>query len=113
MIRKKVNVPAKSVWAYAYQIVPPQAEDRLRSIKTLLDHEHAEARRGARTWAGRVVLEQQATHILVVSDSPQQNHEVNLRLEAELKALKVGYKITTPMVVAEDETEPSAEAVRF
>ena len=102
MIKKKRIRSPKAIWAYAYQIVPPQSEDRLRTIKTLLDHENSDAQRGARTWAGRVVLERQITHILVVSESPEQNHEVNQRLEAELKALKAGFSITASMAVVDD-----------
>jgi hypothetical protein len=98
----KHTPPAKPVWAYAYQILPPQAEDRLHMIKTLLDQENADAQRAARTWAGRVVVEQQVTHILVVSDSPEQNHDVNRRLEAQLKDLNAGFSLTVPIAVANE-----------
>ena len=98
-MEKNASSAPKTIWAYAYEIVPPQPEDRLRAIKALLDDEHSAARRAARTWAGSVVLEQQMTHILVVSDSPEQNHEVNARLEAELKELKAGFSLTAPMAV--------------
>jgi hypothetical protein len=96
------------VWTYAYEIVPPQAEGRLGTIKTLLDRESADARLRAQTWVGRVVLQRQITHILVVSDSPQQDHEANRRLEAELKDLNVEYSITAVMAVA-DGASPSSE----
>ncbi len=102
MARPKRSKPPKPIWAYAYELVPPQAEDRLGPIKPVLDHEQAEARRGARTWVGSVVLERQVTHILVVSDSPEQNREVNRRLEAKLKELKAGFSITAPMLLADD-----------
>lgn len=102
MSRKKRTESPKTIWAYAYQILPPQAADRLRAIQTLLDHEHADAQRGARTWGGRVVLEQEVTLILVVSDSPEQNREINRKLEAELKALQAGFSITAPMAVEDD-----------
>lgn len=100
MVKKKSSRSPKTIWTYAYEIVPPQAEDGLGTIKTLLEDEHADAQRGARTWAGRVVLKQQITHILVVSDSPEQNRGVNRRLEAELKELKMGFSMTAPMSVA-------------
>jgi len=102
MALKKRTPPAKPVWAYAYQILPPQAEDRLHTIKTLLDKENADAQRTARTWAGRVVVEQQVTHILVVSDSPEQNHAVNHRLEAQLNDLNAGFSITVPIAVVDE-----------
>jgi hypothetical protein len=92
----------KTVWAYAYQILPPQPAGRLHPIKTLLDHAHTEAQRNARTWTGRVVVEDQVTHILIVSDSPEQNHEFNRRLEAKLQELNAVFSITVPIAVADD-----------
>jgi crotonobetainyl-CoA:carnitine CoA-transferase CaiB-like acyl-CoA transferase len=109
MLNTKRTQTPKTVWAYAYQILPPQPAARLHSIKTLLDHAHTEARRDARTWTGRVVVEDQVTHILIVSDSPEQNHEVNRRLEAKLQELNAGFSITVPIAVAEDiEVVPQA-----
>jgi len=98
---KRTPTP-KTVWAYAYQILPAQPAARLHSIKSLLDHAHAEAQRGARTWTGRVVVEEQVTHILIVSDSPEQDQEVNRRLEAKLQELNAGFLITAPIAVADD-----------
>jgi len=107
-VRKTRSGSSKTIWTYAFQIEPPQTERRLRTIKTLLEHEQADAQRNARTWVGRVVLEQQITHILVVSDSPEQSRDVNRRLEAEFKTLAVGYSMTAPMAVADD-AAPSGE----
>lgn len=104
MVKKRSESP-KTIWTYAYQIVPPQAEARLDAIKHLLDAEHADARRRARTWAGRVILEPRVTHILVVSDSPEQSHEINQKLESELKDLAVGFVMTAPMAIADDTAE--------
>lgn len=91
--------PSKTIWSYGYAIMPPQPEDRLVAIQALLDHEQADARRTARTWAGRVVLEEKVTHILVVSDSPEQDGEVNRKLEARLQELNVGFSVTMPMEI--------------
>lgn len=91
----------KTVWTYAYQIVPPQAASRMGSISDLLDREHADAQRRERTWVGRVVLERRITHILVVSDSPGQDHDVNRKLEAQLKQLNVGFAMTAPMAASD------------
>jgi hypothetical protein len=44
-----------------------------------------------------VVPEERITHILVVSDSPEQDHEANRRLESELKGLKAKFSISAPM----------------
>jgi hypothetical protein len=101
----KESKSSPPVWTYAYQIVPPQTEERLHALASLLAREHEEARHGARTWVGRVVLAQMMTHILIVSDSPEQGGKANRRLEAELAALNVGFSITAPMAVADDRPE--------
>lgn len=93
----------KTLWAYAYEIAPPQAEDQLSAIRTLLEREHADAQRAARTWTARLVCEPQVTRILVVSDSPEQNREVNRRLEGQLRQLKAQFALTVPMALADDE----------
>jgi hypothetical protein len=86
----------RDIWAYAYLIVPPQPENRLRSIRTIVDHEHSAAEDRARIWAGWLVREKGITHILIVSDSPEQNRGVNHRLETELKRLKAEFFLTSP-----------------
>jgi len=108
MTNSTSSSPPGKVWAYGYRIVPPQTEDRLASIKALLEAEHSDARLGARTWNGRFVHEQKITHILVVSDSPDQDREVNRRLEFALKELKAGFSMTVPMAVEADEATPPA-----
>ena len=87
----------KPSWAYAYAIVPPQHELELSGIRTFLEQAHTEARRAARTWTGNLVYEQEATHILVVSDSPDQGRPVNRRLERRLRQLNVVFSLTLPM----------------
>ncbi len=88
-----------ALWAYAYQIDPPQAAAGMALIRALLDEENGEARRGVRKWSARLVVEPQVTHVLIVSDSPELSHEANRRLEAELKASGVGFSVTVPMLV--------------
>jgi hypothetical protein len=94
--------PPKPSWTYAYQVVPPQGEARMRSIKTLLDREHEETRRGARSWRGQLVREHQVTHILIVTDSPEQDLAFNRRLEAALAELDFGFSKTAPLQVESD-----------
>jgi hypothetical protein len=98
----------KTVWAYAYQIVPPQPEDRLHTIRALLDRESIDARTRTRTWEGRLVAEEHVTHILIVSDSPEQNLEVNGRVEAKLRELEAGFSITVPMAIEDESLPPLA-----
>lgn len=101
-MRNEGSPSAKTIWAYAYQIDPPQPEDRLLKIKALLDHEHSNAKHKAETWKGKFVEEKQITHILVVCDSPDQGRDVNRLLEAELKELDAAFSITAPMAVTGD-----------
>jgi len=90
----------RSLWAYAYQIVPPQPSRRLGTIRALLKDAMAAARGGACTWSGRLVLERRATHILIVSDAPGRNHSINRQLEAELERLDAAFSVTEPLAVA-------------
>jgi hypothetical protein len=91
----------KSLWAYAYRIVPPQPSQRLGAIRTLLKDEALAAQGNARTWSGRLVLEPEATHILIVSDDVRgRDHPINRQLEDELGRLEVAYVVTEPLAVA-------------
>jgi hypothetical protein len=87
------------LWAYAYQIVPPQRKGRLDTIQGLLDHEHEAARTEARTWTGRLVLERLATRILIVSDSPDQARGVNRGLASELQRLQATFSCTSSLEI--------------
>ena len=99
----------KAVWAYAYLIDPPQPEARLRALRILLDREHADARNRARTWATRLVAEEHVTHILVLSDSPLQDLEINRLMESELRDLEAAFSMTAPVVVLNDVPPTRAE----
>jgi len=90
----------RSLWAYAYLIVPPQASRRLSTIRTLLKDETATARGSARTWSGRLVLGRRVTHILIVSGARGRNYSINRRLEAELERLDAAFSVTEPLAVA-------------
>jgi hypothetical protein len=89
-----------SLWAYAYQIVPPQPTRRLSAIRTLLKEETVAVLASGRRWSGRLVLERDATHILIVCDAPGRDYAINFRLEAELLRLKAGFTVTEPMPVS-------------
>lgn len=106
MVQRRFNLSPAPRWAYAYEIVPPEAKDGMRSLETILEQAGAEARRGARSWTGRLVVEEQVTHILVVSDSPDQASATNRLIEAELTALQARYSITAPMPVDDDDDGP-------
>ena len=94
------------LWAYAYQIVPPQPSRRLGTIRALLKDEAWAAHVGDRIWSGRIVLERRTTHILIVSDGPGQDDLINGRLRAELGRLEAKFSVTETLAV----TSP-AEAV--
>lgn len=108
--KPKRATPPAPVWAYAYAIAPPQPEARLAAVRQLLEREHSSARNVAHTWEGRLVMEPNVTHILVVSDTPDQSLEANQRLEAELRALHVNYQLTVPLAVV-DSTESGSAPV--
>jgi len=89
----------RQLWAYAYRVVPPPPRDGLGHIRKLLDSENASAFQQARAWAAQLILEQQSTQILVVSDTPAQNGDVNQRLESELERLEADYRLTDPIAI--------------
>jgi hypothetical protein len=98
--------PSRKMWAYGYEISPPMTQERLKAIEHFLDEEHAEAKRQTRTWQGRFIVEEQVTHIMVVSDSSDQKSEVNRRLEAELTRLEAMYSLTPAMPLHDGEDPP-------
>jgi hypothetical protein len=100
-----------SSWAYAYVITPPIPEDRVPQIAAVLEAANAAAVKATHTWRGNYVVEPQITHILVVSDSPTLDHDINRSLESGLKKLKIGYTITTPMALEDDAPPLGASAV--
>lgn len=94
--------PRKELWAYSYEIIPPQSEEHLRAIQSLLDDEHADAKQTGRIWTGNLVYEPTITHILVVADNPDQDREINQRLEGTLKERNAVFSLTVPLAVLEE-----------
>jgi hypothetical protein len=84
----------KTRWAYAYELTPPQPEARLRAVRSLIESAHNDAKLEARIWEGRLVVEPQITHILVVCDDPLQDGQVNLSLESALRELHAEFLLT-------------------
>ena len=91
------------LWAYAYEVLPRQPAADWAALHALLDEEHAAAAREGRRWTGKLVYRQLATHLLVVSDHPDQDRDINHRLEAWLKVVSPGFAVTAPkaLTVAE------------
>jgi hypothetical protein len=90
---------------YAYEFARAPADDQLDAIRVVLDTEHSAARHDARTWTARLVSEQRLTHILVVSDSPDQTRAVNHRLENRLRLLNAAFSLTVPMPLDDDDDD--------
>jgi len=88
------------LWVYAYEIAPAQPSKRLDRIRALLEGENLAAMSGPGAWAGRLILEKAITYILIVSDTPARDREINGRLEAELERLKAAFSITDALQVA-------------
>jgi len=103
MVDKAQRSPPDTLWVYAYEFARPPEENQLNAIRTLLEREHMTARRTARKWTGKLVCERRLTHILVVSDSPDQGREVNHRIESRLKLLQAAFSLTVPMALPDDE----------
>jgi hypothetical protein len=97
--RKRIG-PARTVWAYAIEIVPPQTRSRLRAVRALLDQEHSAGTNGDRAWAGRLIVGAKATRILIVSDSLEHSADVNQKLEAELSLLQATVIVSEPVQVS-------------
>jgi hypothetical protein len=99
--------PEGPLWAYAYQLLPPRATDRMSRIPELVHQENADAVRDGRKWTARLIAENQVTHVLVFSDTPDLDGDRNRRLEAMLRELDVRFTVTLPMRV--DEVSPDTE----
>jgi len=85
---------ASESWAYAYQLNPPQPEPRLAKVKTLLRRARRAAQQDGHLWTGQIVVEDRITHILVVTDAPNEVRAVDRAIGTELKRLKMGFAIT-------------------
>lgn len=89
----------RMLWVYGYEMIPPHDEQQMKDIRDLLDCENNEAKRTARTWTARLVTRQLASHVLIVSTSPELDLEINRKLEAELRALGGEFAITIPVLI--------------
>jgi hypothetical protein len=98
--------PEEPLWAYAYQLLPPRATDRITGILELVHQENAGAVRDARKWTARLIAERQVTHVLVLSDTPDLDGDMNRRLEARLRELDVRFTVTLPMRVDGPSSDP-------
>jgi hypothetical protein len=96
MITKRARPPASARWVYAYELNPPQPEPRFRKLRALLRRAHLAAKRGGLVWTGRIVVETNITHILVVTDNPGQVDDVDRAIEVELKQLDMDFDLTGP-----------------
>ena len=103
---------ASTSWAYAYQLNPPQPEPRFAKIKMLLRRARLAAQREGRLWTGQVVKDAHITHILVVTDAPDELRAVDRAIDAELKRLKMGFAITGPARVSLPRVTPGRRAPR-
>ncbi|HEY6222382.1 MAG TPA: hypothetical protein VIW26_01245 [Gemmatimonadales bacterium] len=96
MVAKRAGRWTRWRWVYAYELNPPQPEPRFRKIRALLRRAQLAAQRGGRLWTGRIVVETSITHILVVTDTAGQVHDVDRAIEVELKHLNMDFALTGP-----------------
>jgi hypothetical protein len=92
----KDGSPLHSRWVYAYQLDPPQPEPRFKKLHMLIRQAQMAAQRGGRLWTGRIVVETLVTHLLIVTNHPDQVPAVNRAIEAELKLLDMGFALMGP-----------------
>lgn len=105
MTNSGTKVP-KPLWAYAYEIIPPKTVDHLKEMESLLDDLHRNAKKKEHSWRGQLICEEHVTHILIVSDTPDQGTDVNRKIERRLNRLKAGFSRSTPMPVpSRDDTD--------
>ena len=98
-----VPPPPAPVWAYAYLIEPALRQNGVGAIRNVLNAEHVIALREGRPWASRLVFSWRTTRILIVSDRPVPDGEVNRKLEIEISWLHAQFTITEPMAVLDAE----------
>jgi hypothetical protein len=101
---------ADLLWAYAYRLRPPRTARGMKEFRALLNEKNREAQRADRSWTARLILEQQATHVLIVSDTPELDREFNRALEAKLREMDVPFAVTVPLPVIE-QAGPDKEQV--
>jgi len=111
MVPKQGPRASKS-WAYAYQLNPPQPEPRFAKVKLLLRRARLAAQRDGCLWTGQIVMESHITHILVVTDAPDEVRAVDRAIDAELKRLKMGFAITGPAMVSLPGVTPGRRAAK-
>jgi hypothetical protein len=96
MVAKQQKQRRPGRWVYAYELNPPQPDARFTKIRLLLRRAQQAAARGGRLWTGRIVLETNITHILVVTDDPGQVSQVDEAIESELKQLNMDFSLRGP-----------------
>jgi len=85
MIPKR-RPPASKSWAYAYSSIRRSRAPVLRKLKGAAPPRAAGRAADGRLWTGQIVMEAQITHILVVTDAPDEIRAVNGAIDAELSA---------------------------
>lgn len=96
MTAKRPPRRARARWVYAYELNPPQPEPRFKKIRALLRRAQATAKHGGDLWTGRIIVETNITHILVVTDHPRHVNSVDRAIEGELKHLNMDFALTGP-----------------
>ena len=105
-----MTITPRMIWVYSYRLSHPQEPGRLRKLRTLIKNARAAALKREATWEGRLVDDERVAHILILSDSPDVDREVNRLIEAELRALDAGFDVTVPMEVPHDPPAPLEKA---
>ncbi len=100
LARRPAGEPVRaSLWAYAYLIVPAPAEDALVVLGAAVDRANVAARARAAGWTGLLMVEPDATSILVVSDGPSRSRPGSRGVERALRGLRAPFIRTWPMEI--------------
>ncbi len=100
LARSRAGAPVRaSLWAYAYLIVPAATGDALIVLGAAVDRANVAARARAAGWTGLLLVEPDATSILVVSDGPSRSRPGNRRVEGALRGMRAPFIRTLPMEI--------------
>lgn len=89
----------RTLWVHGYEMIPPHQAERMAAIRGLLDQENSGAARQDRNWTARLVTEETVTHVLIVTASPDENRDINQRLESQMRALGFSFHVSVPMPI--------------
>ncbi len=90
---------ARHWWASAYLILPQLFGANLDAIYAAVKHANESAPGGREDWTGLLVVEPDATSVLVMSRRPDQQGPGYRHLEGVLRGLRAPFILTEPLAI--------------